>query len=961
MTSQPSDAKFDPYYKWLGIPADIRPINHYQLLGLQVFENDPEVIAVAADRQMAHIKTFSAGQYSQQSQQLLDELARARIALLNPREKQKYDSELRSDLADRVVPQETPLDHREQATDSLGGLTIPSELENSDSDGFQAEQPLPVRVDDSNGAPSPKPPRRKPPMFAWSVTICLFTAIFFLVLFVATSPSPSNLQECFVSIRLDGVAAEGGPPPILIVEQSRPLESDASITLSLEGTLSAERDIDFPEEISGSNGRPSFVMPAGTRVLEVPVRIVDDEEVEKQETATVRIVECSSGETTIPMAAVANKLLLRVDDNDEAVVSLLRPGEREVVGSQLPEVTLRCSAPIPEKAKVQYSWTVISESLSAGTHHTATGKDSFVIPSGHSRSLQPLSGLVGLSKLDHAEVVVRLDSVSTPTTTASIDPRARETKLRWRRRSTRPTRRPDSKQADKQPELLKDNDPRLLRKVTELVDEKSPLGRVLACTTVEQLEDVLAELDHQELERASYLLVQDLSELTPPAREVVAKLQEAYRDATKRKQEQEQQVKTAISESLKLLSKESIDQTIRELKKLQKRYPQEREIGLLMGLCEAGFGCMREYDAKHLKSSRVAFAHYIAKLENDDPAPLSLEVLNLQGALNNHAVVSAHLKDYRNAYKSWQKAIALGPINSDIFQNFELFARRLQDLELSSSKVLTSQVMQLSSQLRETYESLPQAVGEDFSFMRPVHSAVDSMRGSTRSLVRNSREIQSGRPIREGWGIAVSKEHLITHRSLATNAHSILVRAQMLGGKDLFADWIRVDGELALLRVRELGAKPLPLANSYPRLHDALWTVEGEVAGQAKASTVSGSFVGVVDASMTGFAWPNRELIVFRSSSPLSSHGYSVVNPWTSEVVGLVHPMEGFRDDYGVAVSSAAIREFLTRRGIKTSQVKSNSESREVLLEQVSKSTFRLEARVHPQRDLWPELVQLGL
>ena len=31
---------FDPYHAWLGIPPEQQPPNHYQLLGLQVFEPD---------------------------------------------------------------------------------------------------------------------------------------------------------------------------------------------------------------------------------------------------------------------------------------------------------------------------------------------------------------------------------------------------------------------------------------------------------------------------------------------------------------------------------------------------------------------------------------------------------------------------------------------------------------------------------------------------------------------------------------------------------------------------------------------------------------------------------------------------------------------------------------------------------------------------------------------------------
>jgi hypothetical protein len=34
---------FDPYRKWLGIPPEEQPPNHYRLLGIALFEDDPDV------------------------------------------------------------------------------------------------------------------------------------------------------------------------------------------------------------------------------------------------------------------------------------------------------------------------------------------------------------------------------------------------------------------------------------------------------------------------------------------------------------------------------------------------------------------------------------------------------------------------------------------------------------------------------------------------------------------------------------------------------------------------------------------------------------------------------------------------------------------------------------------------------------------------------------------------------
>ncbi len=76
-----------------------QPPNHYRLLALDWFEDDPEVIEAAADRQMAHVRTYQSGRHSDDSQQLLNELAAARVCLLNPEKKAAYDAQLRAALA----------------------------------------------------------------------------------------------------------------------------------------------------------------------------------------------------------------------------------------------------------------------------------------------------------------------------------------------------------------------------------------------------------------------------------------------------------------------------------------------------------------------------------------------------------------------------------------------------------------------------------------------------------------------------------------------------------------------------------------------------------------------------------------------------------------------------------------------------------------------------------------------
>jgi hypothetical protein len=89
---------FDAYYKWLGIPPECQPPHHYRLLGLQTFETDPDVIQAAADQRMMHLRAYQTGRHSELSQRLLNEVAAAKVCLLNAAKKSAYDAQLRKSL-----------------------------------------------------------------------------------------------------------------------------------------------------------------------------------------------------------------------------------------------------------------------------------------------------------------------------------------------------------------------------------------------------------------------------------------------------------------------------------------------------------------------------------------------------------------------------------------------------------------------------------------------------------------------------------------------------------------------------------------------------------------------------------------------------------------------------------------------------------------------------------------------
>jgi len=84
----------DVYRKWLGIRETARPLEHYQLLRVERFEDDVDRIRRHYRKMNAHVRKFATGDYAKQSQQLLNELAKAMLCLTDVRRKAEYDASL---------------------------------------------------------------------------------------------------------------------------------------------------------------------------------------------------------------------------------------------------------------------------------------------------------------------------------------------------------------------------------------------------------------------------------------------------------------------------------------------------------------------------------------------------------------------------------------------------------------------------------------------------------------------------------------------------------------------------------------------------------------------------------------------------------------------------------------------------------------------------------------------------
>ncbi|MCR4412878.1 MAG: hypothetical protein NUV77_10705 [Thermoguttaceae bacterium] len=83
--------QLDVYRDWLGITETARPLNHYQLLKLKLFEDDAAKIRAAYRQLNAHVRRYATGEYGPQSQALLNELTKAMLCLTDAQRKREYD------------------------------------------------------------------------------------------------------------------------------------------------------------------------------------------------------------------------------------------------------------------------------------------------------------------------------------------------------------------------------------------------------------------------------------------------------------------------------------------------------------------------------------------------------------------------------------------------------------------------------------------------------------------------------------------------------------------------------------------------------------------------------------------------------------------------------------------------------------------------------------------------------
>jgi len=89
---------FDPYFVWLEIPPEEQPPNHYRLLGIEPFEDRLDVIERAAEQRVGRLHAFQTGERAKSAVRLLNEVAAAKVCLLNANRKAGYDAGLQQML-----------------------------------------------------------------------------------------------------------------------------------------------------------------------------------------------------------------------------------------------------------------------------------------------------------------------------------------------------------------------------------------------------------------------------------------------------------------------------------------------------------------------------------------------------------------------------------------------------------------------------------------------------------------------------------------------------------------------------------------------------------------------------------------------------------------------------------------------------------------------------------------------
>jgi len=251
---------FDPYHKWLGISPKDQPPHHYRLLGIDLFESDPDVISSAADQRMGHVRVFQTGKHSALSQQILNEIAGARVCLLSPEKKAEYDRRLRAQLGVAGAPA--------GPTGTLvATASQPSVLPPLPPATPPLDEPVPPRFE--GPLPSQRLRRRKLPWQALTA-ILVATAIFVGAWIALTHPDgPKQAAGPDPEPRPSTKPDPSEPPP----PDPKPDEPSPTHNAPSVAGEDSENTTNVPAEKAASSPPPGRPQPPKPKAGEPPGRV----------------------------------------------------------------------------------------------------------------------------------------------------------------------------------------------------------------------------------------------------------------------------------------------------------------------------------------------------------------------------------------------------------------------------------------------------------------------------------------------------------------------------------------------------------------------------------------------------------------------------------------------------------------------------------------------------------------
>lgn len=91
--------KLTAYHEWLGISLKKELPNFYELLGIPLFETNPNVISNGAARCISFLQSMVASEYAELAQEIQKEVAQAKLCLMRENSRLEYQNKLMSLLA----------------------------------------------------------------------------------------------------------------------------------------------------------------------------------------------------------------------------------------------------------------------------------------------------------------------------------------------------------------------------------------------------------------------------------------------------------------------------------------------------------------------------------------------------------------------------------------------------------------------------------------------------------------------------------------------------------------------------------------------------------------------------------------------------------------------------------------------------------------------------------------------